>query len=463
MTLIKQTFSTCPKCKTLLPSTVIEEKTKVYLTRFCKTHGKIKTLIWGNAEQYTKFNLMENKDYIDKKNLLFLEITHKCSLNCPTCFNKSGMNSKVKDMTLSDISNIFHTYVNTTDREPIGVMLCGGEPTLREDLPLVIKIARDEGIQQIFLNTNGIRISKDIDFLKKISEAGLNTVYLQFNDLKIDKRLPTGEKIKNFQNKIITNLRSVKINGTFLVPTIVRGINDDIVYDIVKFGLERQDVITGISFHCAMHTGEWYDNYNQNRITPYEIMKKIEIDSKSEISVQDFFPFNYTYPLFKILTSLTGLILPRFFYSFECGISTILLLKPDGSFSPISRILDIEFLEHRFREILNRINQDNDNKLYLKAYLTKEIVKVILDKKAIKKEKARTMYSTFLTALNINKNRTRARFFIILISQFLDSYNFDIDCSKRCSDDICMIKDGKVYKFPFCYYNIFKREEFESP
>ncbi len=462
MPVIKHTTSTCPKCKTLLPSTVIEDKTKVYLNRFCKTHGEIKTVVWGNAEQYIRFNKMENKDFNDKKNLLFLEITRKCPLNCQTCFNKSNMDSPVKDMTLSEISNILQTYVNISEREPVGVMLCGGEPTLRDDLPDIIKMARNEGIQQIFLNTNGIRIVQDIDFFKKICEAGLNTIYLQFNDINTDKQLPSGETIKNFQNKIITNLRSVKINGTFLVPTVVKGINDNIVYDIVKFGLNRRDIITGISFHCAMHTGEWYDKYNQNRITPYEIMKKIDIDSNGDISINDFFPFNYTYPLFKILTSLTGLNLPRFFYSFECGVCTILLIKPDGSFLPISRILNIELLEKKFREIYNHIAHDNINKLYSKAYITKEIVKLLFDKKVVKGEKGKMMFSTFLSALNINKNRTRTRFFIILISQFLDSYNFDMDCNKRCTDDICVIKDGKAYKFPFCYYNVFKRDEFEK-
>jgi uncharacterized radical SAM superfamily Fe-S cluster-containing enzyme len=191
-------------------------------------------------------------------------------------------------------------------------------------------------------------------------------------------------------------------------------------------------------------------------------MKKIDIDSSGDISVNDFFPFNYTYPLFKILTSLTGITLPRFFYSFECGICTILLFKPDGSFLPISRLLDIELLEQKFRKIFYRVNQDTINKLYSKAYITKEIVKLLFDKKVVHGEKARMIIRTLLSALNINKNRTRTRFFIILISQFLDSYNFDMDCNKRCSDDIGVIKNGKTYKFPFCYYNIFKRDEFEE-
>jgi len=462
MTVIKHTTSTCPNCKILLPSTVIKEKNRVYLTRFCKNHGEIKTLIWGNAEQYIKFNRLENNDFIDKKNLLFLEITRKCPLNCPTCFNKSCMDTTVNDMTLSEISNIFQTYVDVSGREPVGVMLCGGEPTLREDLPTIIRMARDNGIKQIFLNTNGLRIVQDINFLKKICDAGLNTIYLQFNDLNINKQLPSGEIIKNFQDKIITNLRSININGTFLVPTVVRGINDDIVYDIIKFGLKSRDVITGISFHCAMHTGKWYENYSQNRITPYEIMKKIEVDSNGKIAVEDFFPFNYTYPLFKILTYLTGINLPRFFYSFECGISTILLFKRDDNFIPISRFLDMEVLEKKFRKILDHITHSNMNKLYLRSYIIKEIVKLLFDKKVVKGEKARALLNTVLSALNINKNRTRTRFFIILISQFLDSYNFDMDCNKRCSDDICVIKDGKTYKFPFCYYNVFKREEFEK-
>jgi len=352
--------------------------------------------------------------------------------------------------------------VDNSEKEPIGLMLCGGEPTLRNDLPEIVRMAKNEGIQQIFLNTNGVRLAKDIDFLNKICDAGLNTIYLQFNDLEIDKQLPSDETIENFQKKIFTNLRLAKINGTFLVPTIVRGTNEDIVFDIVKFGLKNRDTITGISFHCAMYTGGWYDRYRHDRITPYEIMKKIEIDSAGAISVQDFFPFNYTYPLSKILTILTGIKFPRFFYSFECGVGTILLLEPDGNFTPISRIFDIESLELKLREMLDHINLKDGNKLRLKAYIVNEVVKLFFDRNVIKGKKIRTMLNALFSALNVNNNRTRTRFFLILISQFLDPYTFDMDCNKRCSDDIGVVKDGQVYKFPFCYYNIFKRDEFEG-
>ena len=62
MKIIKHTKGTCPKCKTLLPSTIIAEGNKVYMTRFCKEHGKIKTLKWGHATQYLKFNKMANDE-----------------------------------------------------------------------------------------------------------------------------------------------------------------------------------------------------------------------------------------------------------------------------------------------------------------------------------------------------------------------------------------------------------------
>lgn len=464
MKIIKHTTGVCPKCLTLLPSKIIEEGNKVYLMRSCKEHGDIKTLIWGNAAQYMKFKKMDNEDFIDKKNLFFLEITRRCPLECPTCFNKSSMDTPIKDMSLTEISNIFKKYVNDVEKEPFGIMLCGGEPTIRDDLPDIIQLAKKAGIQQVFLNTNGIRIAEDIAFLKKACDAGLNTIYLQFNDLNKNKQLPTHRTINNFQDKIISNLRSMSLDGTFLVPTVVNGVNDNIIYDIVNFGIERRDIINGISFHCAMHTGEWNNKYSPDRITPYEVMKKIENDSDGNITISDFFPFNYTYPLAKIISYLGGIKLPRFFYSFECGMCTFLIFDKDEHYIPITKLVGMDALQLKLREMLEHITFKEYGKLRLKTYIMKELLKILFNKKIIKGRKARKLLKTFFSFRNIKTERKKIRnqAFLILISQFLDPYNFDMDCNKRCSDDICVIKDGEVYKYPFCYYNIFKRNEIEG-
>src|SRR5438093_6663147 len=66
----------------------------------------------------------------------------------------------------------------------------GGDPVRRrraDDLPAVPgnrQGAKDMGFPQVQVATNGIRLATEDGFLDKVAEAGLNTIYLQFDGLR---------------------------------------------------------------------------------------------------------------------------------------------------------------------------------------------------------------------------------------------------------------------------------------
>ncbi len=64
------------------------------------------------------------------------------------------------------------------------VQLSGGEPTLREDLPEVVALGVKKGFFFIQVNTNGILIAGRPGYAKVLREAGLSTVFLQFDELR---------------------------------------------------------------------------------------------------------------------------------------------------------------------------------------------------------------------------------------------------------------------------------------
>jgi len=66
------------------------------------------------------------------------------------------------------------------------VQLSGGEPTLRDDLPEIVGLARRTGFEFIQVNTNGVRLARDLPYLRRLKEAGLSCVYLQFDGLSDD-------------------------------------------------------------------------------------------------------------------------------------------------------------------------------------------------------------------------------------------------------------------------------------
>lgn len=68
---------------------------------------------------------------------VYIEITNKCNLNCRTCYNRSGLNSKRKEISknqLEDIIKLFSQY--GLER----LLLSGGEPTLHTEFDEILDL-----------------------------------------------------------------------------------------------------------------------------------------------------------------------------------------------------------------------------------------------------------------------------------------------------------------------------------
>ncbi len=50
-------------------------------------------------------------------------------------------------------------------------------------MPEIIRMAKALGFDHIEVNTNGIRLANDIDYYKKLLDAGMSTIYLQFDTI----------------------------------------------------------------------------------------------------------------------------------------------------------------------------------------------------------------------------------------------------------------------------------------
>jgi uncharacterized radical SAM superfamily Fe-S cluster-containing enzyme len=61
------------------------------------------------------------------------------------------------------------------------VQLSGGEPTVRDDLPLLVSAAKEAGCSHVQLNTNGLRLAEDEEYVRTLADAGLSFVFLQFD------------------------------------------------------------------------------------------------------------------------------------------------------------------------------------------------------------------------------------------------------------------------------------------
>lgn len=102
-----------------------------------------------------------------------LAITYRCNNNCAHCYN--GRPRNYPELTTVEWFKILDTLW------AIGIphiVFTGGEPTLRKDLPELIRHAEANG-QITGLNTNGRRL-KDSAYVQELIDAGLDHVQITF-------------------------------------------------------------------------------------------------------------------------------------------------------------------------------------------------------------------------------------------------------------------------------------------
>lgn len=251
------TKSLCPTCLSLVDTKIVFQDDKVWMLKHCKTHGEMKSMIADDVTYYKqlrnynkqsemplKFNTKVHygcpydcglcTDHEQHSCLTIVEVTDRCNLSCPTCYASSSPNYG-RHRTLEEIEKMFDAVVEN-EGEPDVVQISGGEPTVHPDFFAILDIAKRKPIKHLMVNTNGIRIAKDIKFVEKL--AGYMPdfeIYLQFDSFKPEvlQKL-RGEDLTEVRRKAIEHLNQFNISTT-LVITLQKGENDDEIGKIIEY------------------------------------------------------------------------------------------------------------------------------------------------------------------------------------------------------------------------------------
>lgn len=184
--IIGETQSLCPYCLGVLLAVKVAENNNIYLEKTCPEHCSFKVLVWKDVKYYKdlrKFDVSGVKSKFYRMNvdkgcpydcglcpehkqdtcMTVIEVTNRCNLNCSICFASANERYDYHP-DLETIRGMLETVVECV-RSPRCLQLFGGEPTIRDDLPEIIAMGKEMGIEHIEVNTNGLRLAEDIEYV----------------------------------------------------------------------------------------------------------------------------------------------------------------------------------------------------------------------------------------------------------------------------------------------------------
>jgi molybdenum cofactor biosynthesis enzyme MoaA len=149
---------------------------------------------------------------------VIVDVTHRCNMACGNCYIP---NRDIPDLDARWLSSIFA-------RLPRGrfVRFVGAEPTVREDLPVLIRDARAHGHHPVVLS-NGLRFA-DRAYVRSLKTAGLQIAYLSLNGGFDDDLYEIFDQLRcaDKKRRAFENLRAEHV-FTSIGMILVRGLNEE--------------------------------------------------------------------------------------------------------------------------------------------------------------------------------------------------------------------------------------------
>jgi len=307
---LMHTESLCPICLRVLEAFIVEGDESASMLKICPEHGSFETVLWRSKTPMREWIRTKERAYIKNpiteidKGCPFdcglcsahrqhtctalIEVTSRCNLSCRFCF-ADALDAKSNDPTLEQLRFQFESILKVSGT--CNIQLSGGEPTVRDDLAEIIRIGVELGFAFIQVNTNGIRIGKDEAYVKALKEAGLSSIFLQFDgiDDAIYEKL-RGKGLFNVKVQAIENCRKYGI-GVVLVPTIVPDVNVDSIGDIIRFGISQTPTVRGVHFQPVSYFGRIPEPpKDEDRITLPEVMECICEQTDQMVEMQSMQP-----------------------------------------------------------------------------------------------------------------------------------------------------------------------------
>jgi cyclic pyranopterin phosphate synthase len=198
---------------------------------------------------------------------LRISVTDRCNFRCTYCMPEEGMKWLPRSEVLSfeEIERLARIFVEHFEVD--GLRLTGGEPTIRAHMPVLVRKLADLRVPShsasafagrkpdLSITTNGATFRL---LAHELRDAGLDRVNISLDTLdraKFERMTRRDELVRvldGIEAAKEAGFAPVKINAV-----IERGVNDDEIVDLARFGREHDVEVRFIEFMPLDATGHW--------------------------------------------------------------------------------------------------------------------------------------------------------------------------------------------------------------
>jgi len=407
---LRNTRGPCPVCHQIVEAVVLVDDAKVYLEKRCPEHGNQRELLSHHPAYFrelTKYYFAAIPPHLPQRDYI-LRLTGRCNMACPICL------ASANDYTEDDLPmNRIREFIRGRKRLKLDLM--GAEPTLRDDLPDIIRLAKARG-HITALHTNGIKTA-DPHYLDTLVRAGLDEVHLQFDGFSEEHdRLVRGRSMREAKERTINNLSRHGL-ATDLVVTIVKESNEREMLPVLEFAASRPFIKEVFYLGCRK-LGRATDDFNTKCLPPDVTIDMLVEQSQGAITREDIRVFQKIY-----FAALAVFRVRKCFY-----IHHYLVLRTADGYKPIATEIDFPYLEPKLDRFLVWWRK---SKLLALPYLAIHILLAILKKHGFALLRDGLMLS-LLMLFGFNLSKIKSRPLLLGFISACDPWTHDVQIAANC-------------------------------
>ena len=174
-----------------------------------------------------------------------VSVTSRCNFRCLYCMPNTPFEWEPHENILS-YEEMFEFLRLAIDEGVKKIRLTGGEPLLRKDLDVFVKMLHDYRPElDLALTTNGYYLK---EYAKRLKKAGLKRVNVSLDSLKPEVAAKIAQK--DVLNRVIEGILEAEKEGLLvkLNTVVMKNINDNEILDLLEWAKSHGMIIRFIEF-----------------------------------------------------------------------------------------------------------------------------------------------------------------------------------------------------------------------